>query len=56
MNSTYLYGLLLYNQGFKFFKMGYASALSWILFAIILAFTGLTFFSSQSWVHYGDNV
>ena len=56
LNSTYLYGLLLYNQGFKFFKMGYASALSWILFAIILAFTGLTFFSSQSWVHYGDNV
>lgn len=56
LNSTYLYGLLLYNQGFKFFKMGYASALSWVLFAIILFFTGLTFRSSQSWVHYGDSV
>ena len=56
LNSTYLYGLLLYNQGFKFFKMGYASALSWILFAIILFFTSLTFKSSQSWVHYGDSV
>lgn len=56
MKSTYLYGLMLYDQGFKFFKMGYASALSWILFVIILFFTSLTFKSSQSWVHYGDDV
>lgn len=54
LRSTYLYGLMLYEQGFKFFRMGYASALSWILFAIILFFTGLSFRSSQSWVHYGD--
>lgn len=56
MKSTYLYGLMLYDQGFKFFKMGYASALSWILFAIILFFTGLSLKSSSSWVHYGDNI
>lgn len=56
LKSTYLYGLMLYDQGFKFFKMGYASALSWILFVIILFFTSLTFKSSQSWVHYGDDV
>lgn len=54
LRSTYLYGLMLYEQGFKFFRMGYASALSWILFAIILFFTSLTFRSSGSWVHYGD--
>ena len=54
LKSTYLYGLMLYDQGFKFFKMGYSSALSWILFVIILAFTSTTFGSSQSWVHYGD--
>ena len=54
LKSTYLYGLMLYDQGFKFFKMGYSSALSWILFAIILFFSSLTFGSSQSWVHYGD--
>lgn len=54
LKSTYLYGLMLYDQGFKFFKMGYASALSWILFIIILIFTSMTFGSSQSWVHYGD--
>ncbi|MDT4762794.1 sugar ABC transporter permease [Sphaerochaeta sp. PS] len=56
LKSTYLYGLMLYNQGFKFFKMGYASALSWILFFIILLFTSLTFKSSESWVHYGDTL
>lgn len=56
LKSTYLYGLMLYDQGFKFFKMGYASALSWILFVIILFFTSLTFTSSQSWVHYGDSL
>jgi oligogalacturonide transport system permease protein len=56
LKSTYLYGLMLYEQGFKFFHMGYASALSWVLFAIIFIFTSLTFKSSASWVHYGDTI
>jgi oligogalacturonide transport system permease protein len=56
LKSTYLYGLFLYDQGFKFFRMGYASALSWILFGIIFIFTSLTFRSSASWVHYGDSL
>jgi oligogalacturonide transport system permease protein len=56
LKATYLYGLMLYDQGFKFFRMGYASALSWILFAIIFFFTSLTFRSSSSWVHYGDTI
>ncbi|MDR3167814.1 MAG: sugar ABC transporter permease [Treponema sp.] len=56
LKSTYLYGLLLYEQGFKYFHMGYASSLSWILFIIILVLTSLTFRSSSSWVHYGDNI
>jgi len=54
LNSTYLYAMKLYDEGFKFYKMGYASALSWILFLLILAFTALTFKSSQSWTHYED--
>jgi len=54
MNSTYLYVLKIYDEGFRFFKMGYASALSWILFAIILVFTSLIFKSSSSWVYYED--
>ncbi|MDR0539843.1 MAG: sugar ABC transporter permease [Spirochaetaceae bacterium] len=55
LKSTYLYGMMLYEQGFKYFRMGYASALSWILFAVIFIFTSLTFKSSESWVHYGDS-
>jgi len=54
LKSTYLYGLMLYDKGFRFFQMGYASALSWALFAIILVLTLLSFKSSESWVHYGD--
>ncbi|MFB9276336.1 carbohydrate ABC transporter permease [Cohnella cellulosilytica] len=54
LNSTYLYAMKLYDEGFKFFKMGYASALSWVLFLIILGFTALTFKSSASWTHYED--
>jgi len=54
MNATYLYVLKIYDEGFRFFKMGYASALSWILFAIILIFTSLIFKSSSSWVYYED--
>ena len=52
--STYLYGLMLYETGFEFFHMGYASALSWILFAIIIAFTLVIFKFSELHVHYGD--
>ncbi|GHV94362.1 sugar ABC transporter permease [Spirochaetia bacterium] len=56
LKATYLYGMMLYEQGFRFFKMGYASALSWVLFIIIFAFTSLSFGSSSSWVHYGDKI
>ena len=54
MKATYLYAMKLYDEGFLFFKMGYASALSWVLFIIIMAFTALTFKSSASWTHYED--
>lgn len=54
MNSTYLFALKLYDEGFKFYKMGYASALSWILFLIILIVTGIIFKTSQYWTHYED--
>jgi len=54
VNSTYLYVLKVYDDGFRFFKMGYASALSWVLFFIILVFTSLIFKSSASWVYYTD--
>lgn len=54
LNSTYLYGVMLYDNAFTFLKMGYASAQSWVLFAIIMAFTALTFKSSPYWTYYED--
>ena len=51
MNSTLFYALYLYNQ-FSFFKMGYASALAWILLVIIGLFTLIIFRSSKYWVYY----
>ncbi|MBV7333330.1 sugar ABC transporter permease [Chloroflexi bacterium TSY] len=51
-NSTLFYVLYLYNNAFKFFKMGYASALAWLLFILILAFTLLQLRMARLWVFY----
>jgi multiple sugar transport system permease protein len=42
----------IYENGFKFFKMGYASAASWVLFLIVALFTAIYFWSQSRWVHY----
>jgi multiple sugar transport system permease protein len=42
----------IYENGFKFFKMGYASAASWALFLIVAVLTALYFRSQDRWVHY----
>ncbi|KWX88311.1 ABC transporter permease [Paenibacillus riograndensis] len=56
LNSTLFYNLYLYNKAFMEFDMGYASALSWILFLSILVFTLLVIRSSSFWVYYqGDD-
>ena len=39
-------------QAFQYFRMGYASALAWILFLIVLALTMLQLWLSTKWVHY----
>jgi multiple sugar transport system permease protein len=44
--------ILIYQAGFQQFRMGYASALAWILFALILVLTLLVFRSSGAWVYY----
>jgi len=55
--STTFYSLLLYRNAFSYFKMGYASAMAWILFAAVFVMTLLLFKSSGRWVYYegGDN-
>lgn len=51
-DSTMTYGLYLYQNAFEYFKMGYASAMAWILFVIIMAVTLLVMRSSSKWVFY----
>ncbi|MBN9315495.1 MAG: sugar ABC transporter permease [Devosia sp.] len=54
VNSTLFYTLYLYQEAFEFFRMGYASALAWILLIIVALFTGFSFLTSKYWVHYDD--
>ncbi len=51
-NQGKFYLVYLYENAFKFFKMGYATALAWILFVIIFLITLLVFKSSSFWVYY----
>jgi len=53
-DSTLFYTLYLYLQGFRSFKMGYASAMAWILVILVALFTIVNFFLSKYWVHYDD--
>jgi len=50
--ATLFYNLYLYQNAFKYFEMGYASTMAWILFVIVLVLTMLVFRSSQVWVYY----
>jgi multiple sugar transport system permease protein len=52
VTATYFYVLHLYDQAFQNFHMGYASALAWVLFAVILAFTVGQFLLGRQWVYY----
>lgn len=51
-DSTLVMVLYIYQQAFKFHNMGYASAIAWVLFVIILIFTLLQFKVAGGWVHY----
>ncbi len=50
--TTYFYTLYVYFNAFEGNRMGYASALAWIQLLIVLALTGLAFWTSRRWVHY----
>ena len=52
--ATFLYGIKLYREAFTDFRMGYSSALSWVLFFAILVITGILRFTSRYWVYYSD--
>ncbi|MBX9243685.1 sugar ABC transporter permease [Actinotalea ferrariae] len=50
--STLFYTLYLYQRGFQDFRMGYASAMAWVLVVVVGIITLLFFRSSKFWVHY----
>ena len=52
LDSTLFYVLYLYRKAFQEFQMGYASALAWVLFLIILTLTVLVVRSGRWWVYY----
>ncbi|WP_285603094.1 carbohydrate ABC transporter permease [Enterococcus thailandicus] len=54
MRSTYLLPMYIYDNAFKIFNMGYSSALSWVLFVMIMIFTAILFKTSKNWVFYAD--
>lgn len=51
-NSTMMYGLYLYLNAFSFLRMGYASALAWVLLLIIMVITAMQFKLARTWVFY----
>ncbi len=50
--SLLFYSVYLYEQGFAYLRMGYASAMAWVLFIITMACTVMIIKSSAKWVHY----
>ena len=51
-NATLTLRLLPLQEGFRLFNSGYAAAIAWVLFAIILVFTLIVMRSSNYWVYY----
>ncbi len=53
-DSTMFFAYYLFNNAFNYFKMGYASAMAWILLVIVCALTVFQLRMSRRWVYYGD--
>ena len=54
LKATYVLGLKLYTEAFSYYKMGYACAISWVIFILIMAVTGVLFRFSSMVVYYED--
>lgn len=54
MRQTYLLPMYIYDSAFGRYQMGYSSALSWVLFVLIMIFTAILFKTSKRWVYYAD--
>lgn len=54
LNATYMTSMFIYDNAFKYYRMGYASAASWVLFSIIVLITVVLFYTQNKWVFYSD--
>ncbi|HZN76791.1 MAG TPA: sugar ABC transporter permease, partial [Micromonosporaceae bacterium] len=52
IDSTLFYTLYLYQKGFNEFRMGYASAMAWVLVLVVAAITAVLFRTARMWVFY----
>jgi multiple sugar transport system permease protein len=50
--ATYFYTMYLYDNAFRFLKMGYACSMAWIQFLMVVLLSALAFWLSKRWVHY----
>jgi multiple sugar transport system permease protein len=50
--ATLTYTMRIYRNAFWYLRMGYASAMAWIMFLVILGLTGVAIRLSRSRVHY----
>ncbi|MDF2588774.1 MAG: binding-protein-dependent transporter inner rane component [Anaerocolumna sp.] len=55
LGSTTLISMLVYQNAFKTYQMGFASAISWLLFLIVMTLTIISFMSQKYWVYYSDD-
>lgn len=53
-NATSVLSLMIYNNAFRYAKMGYATSIAWALFALVLFVTLFQLISQKWWVHYAD--
>lgn len=51
-DSTHFYALYLFERAWRYLDMGYASAMAWVLFLVIMTLTGVLFGTQRRWVHY----
>jgi multiple sugar transport system permease protein len=50
--ATWFFALHIYTQAFQYFRLGYGSALAWLLALVLICFTALQLYLSRRWVHY----
>jgi multiple sugar transport system permease protein len=51
-DSTHFYALYMFEQAWRYLNMGYACAMGWLLFLVIMGITAVLFWTQKRWVHY----